>query len=175
VDINPVEYFKEYDFAESFVHRIVSQPELSRLEIILIYMGFVPVLARPLDDPAFQNPCDFRRLLFSDVTQLARTDYRFRLGFRGFDPLNFNLSPDSIGTTTIESANVWKLVDARRTLARYKAGIHMGSLGTYGFEFGSLSAYQRFARTVPLPEGKSSHFDYYTGERIEFYNPFSNG
>lgn len=177
MDTNPVEYFKEYDFAESFVQRIVSQPELSRLEIILIYMGFVPALARPLDDPAYQDPWDFRRLLFSDVTQLARTDYRFKVGFQGFDPMNFNLSktePAPIATVTVEGASVRKIVDARRKLARYRAGIHMGSFGAYGFDFGSLSADQRLVKIVPLPGRKPGHFDYYTGRRIDWDNPFSD-
>lgn len=175
---DPVEYFKEYDFSESLIVRIDYQLERKQLEIILRYAGFVRTVARPLNEPTFQDPMDFRRLLFDDVTQFKRTDYRFKAGFRGFDPTDFNLSETSaaqFSAIEIESANVWKIVDARRALARYKAGIHMGSFGAYGFEFESLSAHQRLARTLPLPGGKSSHFDYYTGESIEFYNPFPNG
>ena len=172
MDTNPVEYFREWDFAESIVERIVYQAELSQLEIILSYNGFVPALARPLDDPAFQQPLDFRRLLFGDVTQLGRTNSRFKVGFQGFDPTNFNFPETMIATVEVESASVWKVVDARRTTTRYKAEIHMGSLGAYGFQFGNLSADQRLIEIMPLPGGEANHFDYYTGERVDIRNPF---
>ena len=174
MDTSPTTYFKEYNFAESLVQRIDSQPELGQLEIILNYMGFVRTIARPLDDPTLQDPTDFRRLVFSDVTQLARTDYRFNVGFLDFDPTNFNLSEtDSISPVLVEAAEVRKIVDARRTVARYTARAYMGSVGTYGFEFGSLSVDQRLVKTVPLSGCESMHFDYHTGQRIDYLNPFS--
>ncbi len=174
---DPIEYFTEYDFAESLVVQICHRSELNQLEIILRYEGFVRTIARPLDALTFQDPMDFRRLVFDDVTQLQRTAHRYKTGFRGFDPTNFNLSGASsaqFSTVEIESADVRKIIDARRTKARYKAVINMGSFGTYSFEFVSLLAYQRLARTVLLPGDEYSYFDYYTGESIDFYNPFSN-
>ncbi len=174
---DPAEHFKEYDFTESLVVQICYRPELKKLEIILRYEGFVRTVACPLDALAFQDPMDFRRLVFDDVTQLQRTHYRYKTGFRGFDPTIFNLlgaSSAQFSTVEVESADVRKIIDARRIKARYRAMINMGSFGTYSFEFASLSACQRLARTAPLPGGGHSYFDYYTGESIEFYNPFSN-
>ena len=170
---NPTEHFKENDFTESLVQRIVYQAGLNQLEFILRYMGFVPAIARPSDDPALQGLLDFRRLLFEDVTQLKRTNSRFKVGFQGFDPANFNFPETMIATIEVEYASVWEIVDARRTTTRYKAEIHMGSLGAYGFQFGSLSADQRLVKIVPLPGGEADHFDYYTGEGIDIRNPFS--
>lgn len=175
MDIDPVEYFKEWGFAESIVTQIVCQAKLNQLEFVLSYMGFVPALARPLDDPMFQQPLDYRRLLFEDVTQLERTNHRYRAGFQSFDPANFNFPETMIATTEVETAYVQKIIDARRTRARYRAWIQMGSFGTYGFEFGSLSADQRLVKIVLLPGGEASHFDYYTGEKIDIRNPFSDG
>ncbi len=175
MDTKPAEYFKEWDFAESIVKRIVYRAERNQIEFILSYMGFVPALPCPLDDPTFQQPLDFRRLLFEDVTQLGRTQYHFKAGFQGFDPANFNFPETMTGTAEVETAYVQKIVDARRTKTRYKAWIHMGSFGAYSFEFGSLSADQRLVKIVPLLGGKTSHFDYYTGARIDIRNPFSDG
>ena len=173
MDTNPVEYFADGDFAGSLVERIVYQAELNQLEFVLLYMGFVPAIARPLNDPTFQQPWDFRRLLFEDVTQLERTNCRFKAGFQGFDPANFNFPETMIATVTVEAASVRKIIDARRTITRYRAAIDTGSFGTYGFEFGSLSAAQRLVQIVPLPGDKYSQADYYTGERVGFHDPFS--
>lgn len=178
MDIDPVTYFKEYDFIESSVHQIHYQPELDQLEIIVSYCGFVPAIARPLDDPSFQQPTDFRRLLFREVTQLRRSHYLYKTGFRGFDPANFNFSaarPAPTGTLEIEAAYVRKIVDARRTVARYRAEMHMGSFGTYSFEFGSLVTSQRLVKIVPLRDGEVGHFDYDTGAKIDYHAPFADG
>ena len=178
MNMDPVTYFREYDFTESLVERIAYQAELDRLEFVLSYSGFVPAVAPPRDDPAFQQPLDFRRLVFGEVTQLKRRDYRYKVGFRGFDPTNFNFPtghPFPAGHLEIEAAYVGKIVDARRTVARYKAEIHMGSFGTYSFEFGNLSAFQRLVKIVPLPEGEVGHFDYNTSAKIAIDDPFAEG
>ena len=178
MDMDPVTYFREYDFTESFVEGIAYQAELDRLEFVLSYSGFVPAIAPPRDDPAFQQPLDFRRLVFGEVTQLRRSNCRYKTGFRGFDPANFNFpsrQPSPAGHLEIEAAYVGKIVDARRTTARYKAEIHMGSFGTYSFDFGRLSAFQRLVKIVPLGGGEVSHFDYYTGEQVNCDAPFADG
>ena len=176
MDIDPVLYFKENDFTESGVRHIRSQPELNQLEIVLSYSGFVPAIACPLNDPTFQQPLDFRRLLFDDVTQLRRINYRYKVGFQGFDPANFNYPaghPFPTGHLEIEAAFVGKVVDARRTTVRYNAGLHMGSFGTYSFEFRSLIAFQRLVKIVSLRGGEVGHFDYYTSEKIDLEDPFA--
>jgi len=172
MEINPVEYFREYDFAESLVQRIAYRAELNQLEFILLYMGFVPTIARPLDNPAFQYPWDFRRLLFEDVTGLERTNSRLKVGFQGYDPANFNLPETITATIEVEAASVRKIVDARRTLTRYRAGVSLGALGVYRFDFGGLFATQRLVQIVPLPGGAQCHADYQTGQRVDFDNPF---
>ena len=174
MDIDPVLYFKENDFTESGVRHIRSQPELNQLEIVLSYSGFVPAIARLLNDPAFQQPLDFRRLVFRDVTQLRRSDHRYKPGFRGFDPGSFNLSAAGPALTVkIEAAFVEKVMDARRITARYKAELHMGSFGTYSFEFRSLIAFQRLVKIVSLRGGEVGHFDYYTSEKIDLEDLFA--
>ena len=176
MDIDPVLYFKENDFTESGVRHIRSQPELNQLEIVLSYSGFVPAIACPLNDPTFQQPLDFRRLLFDDVTQLRRINYRYKVGFQGFDPANFNYPaghPFPTGHLEIEAAFVGKVMDARRITARYKAELHMGSFGTYNFEFGSLAAFQHLVKIVPLRRGEVGHFDYHTNAKVAIDDPFA--
>ena len=173
MDIDPVLYFKENDFTESLIWRIAYQSELNQIEFVLDYSGFVPAIARPLNDPTFQQPLDFRRLVFNNVTQLRRSHYLYKTGFRGFDPASFNLSAAGPALTVkIEAAFVGKVMDARRTTARYWAKIHMGSFGTYVFEFGSLIAFQRLVKIVSLRGGEVGHFDYYTSEKIDLEDPF---
>ena len=176
--MDPVAYFKGYDFAESLVWQIVYQAELNQLEVALNYLGFVPAVARPLNNPTFQQPMDFRRLVSRDISQLRRSDYRYKMGFRGFDPANFNYSAGQLspaGHLEIEAASVGKIADARRTVAWYWAEIHMGSFGTYSFEFGNLFASQRLVKTVPLRKGEVGHFDYYTSQKIDIDAPFADG
>lgn len=176
MDRDPVAYFKEYDFTESSVCHIRSQPELNQLEIVLSYSGFVPAIARPLDDPNFQQPKDFRRLVFREVTQLQRSRCNYKPGFQGFDPASFDLSAAGPALTVeIESAYVGEIVDTRRTIVRHKAEIHMGSFGTYSFEFGSLAAFQRLVKIVLLRGGGANHFDYNTNAKIAIGDPFADG
>lgn len=176
MDTNPVEHFKENGFTESIVQRIVYQAELNQLEFILRYAGFVPSFTHPLDAPTFQQPLDFRQLLFSDVMQLQRSRCNYKPGFQGFDPASFDLSAAGPALTVeIESAYVGKIVDTRRTTVRYKAEMHMGSFGTYSFEFGSLVAFQRLVKIVLTRGGGADHFDYNTNAKIAISDPFADG
>ena len=177
MDRDPAAYFKEHDFTGSLVWQIRHQSELDQLEIVLRYNGFVPAIARPLNDPNFQQPMDFRRLLFRSVTHLRRSRCLYKGGFRGFDPTDFNYSAGHsfpAGHLEIDSAYVGKLVDARRTVARYEAGIHIGSFGTYSFEFEGLAAFQRLVKNVPLRGGEVGHFDYNTNAKIAIDDPFAD-
>ena len=118
-------------------------------------------------------PWDFRRLLFCHVTQLRRDECRYKRGFRGFDPADFSFSPEKTSLTPcIESAHVRKIRDARATKERSRAMINMGSFGSYCFDFGCLLADQRLVRTVPVSKDKSDHFDYHTGVKVDYDNPF---
>ena len=176
MDVDPVAYFKDNDFTESLVWEITHQTELDQLRFVLRYMGFVPAIATPQDDPAFQQPLDFRRLVFDGVTKLRRINYRYKVGFQGFDPANFNYPaghPFPTGHLEIEAAFVGKVMDARRITARYKAELHMGSFGTYSFEFGSLAAFQRLVKIVPLRRGEVGHFDYHTNAKVAIDDPFA--
>ena len=178
MDIDPVAYFKEHDFTESSVWQIRHQPELDRIEFVLCYNGFVPAIASPLNDPNFQQPLDFRRLVFCEVTRLRRSNCRYKVGFRGFDPANFNYPaghPFPTGHLEIEAAFVGKVVDARRTSARYRADLPMGSSGNCSFEFGSLVASQRLVKIVPFRGGEVGHFDYHTNAKIAIVDPFADG
>ncbi len=175
--MDPVVYFKENDFTESSVWQIAYAAELDQLEFVVSYAGFVPAIAPPKDDPAFEQPFDFRRLMFDNVTQLRRTDYRYKVGFQGFDPANFNYPaghPFPTGHLEIEAAFVGKVVDARRTIVRYRAGIQLGSSGIYRFEFGTLAVSQRLVKIVPLRRGEVGHFDYHTNAKVAIDDPFAD-
>lgn len=177
--VSPQEYFEVFDFSESLVGRIVYESGLDRLEFVLAYMGHDGITVR---DPGSRQPFgqdgpwDFRRLLFCHVTQLRREDYRYKKGFRGFDPADFSFSPEKTPLTLcIEFAHVKKIWDARATKERYRATINMGSFGSYCFDFGCLLADQRLVKTVLVPKHKSDHFDCHTGAEVDYDDPFPAG
>ena len=174
--VSPQEYFEVFDFSESLVGRIVYESGLDRLEFVLAYMGHDGII---VGDPGSRQPSsqdapwDFRRLLFCHVTQLRRDECRYKRGFRGFDPADFSFSPEKTPLTPcIESAHVRRIRDARATKERCRATINMGSFGSYCFDFGCLLADQRLVRTVPVSKDKSDHFDYHTGVKVDYDNPF---
>ena len=55
---------------------------------------------------------------------------------------------------------------------RSKAEINIGSLGTYHFEFDQMLIDRRLVKVVSDPPNSPSHIDYYTGQNVDFYDPF---
>lgn len=152
--VSPQEYFEVFDFSESLVGRIVYESGLDRLEFVLAYMGHDGII---VGDPGSRQP--------------SSQDAPW--GFRGFDPADFSFSPEKTPLTPcIESAHVRRIRDARATKERCRATINMGSFGSYCFDFGCLLADQRLVRTVPVSKDKSDHFDYHTGVKVDYDNPF---
>ena len=173
MNINPHKYFRDHNFSESLVLRVVHDNDQGQIEFVLAYMDYDKYLDRFLGNtpPNAQGdpdaPWDFRRLLFCQVTQIRRVDVFYKSGVQGFDPASLNFS----GATTPLTPTI-EFVHMSKNRERSKAEINIGSLGTYHFEFDQMLIDRRLVKIVSDPPNSPSHIDYYTGQNVDFYDPF---
>ena len=159
--VEPERYFAANDLSESLVVRIAYLTQRKEFELIISFartpefVRYLETQVKPTETPEL----DFRRLIFSDVSEICVSDGQVKMPS---ELLNYSAKDDR--SILLQDCRI-------QVHDEPKVSLYFGTYGTFFFSFGSLRVDRKLARALMAGEGYV-YCDADTGEEIDFYDPF---